>query len=91
MLSRVAELPATVRGRQSERAGILAKMVKPNQEIRVDLPTIGLSTINGAVSAGLAGIAVEAGKCFVLDRAEVIKSADTAGIFIIGIPPAKNG
>lgn len=89
MLKRVAGLPAEIRGSASERKGVLAKMVKPTQEIRVDLPTIGPATIENAAAAGLAGIVAEGGRAFVIDRDEVIALADAAGIFIAGLPPAK--
>ena len=45
MLRRVAELPAELRGAPGRRRGVLAKVAKPIQEERVDLPTIGLATI----------------------------------------------
>jgi len=87
MLNRVAELPMTVRGDTSGRAGVLAKMVKPGQETRVDLPTIGPETIRLADAAGLAGIITEAGKAFILNKAETTEMANQAGIFIVGLPP----
>ena len=90
MLDRVAQLPENIRGSAEIRAGVFAKMVKPGQEVRVDLPTIGLSTIRRAEKAGLSGIAVEAGKCFVMDRDDLIDAADKAGMFVIGIPPSQN-
>ncbi len=88
MLDRVATLSTNIRGNVDKRAGVLAKMVKPGQEERVDLPTIGLSTVEKAAAAGLAGIAVEAGRCFVMNKADVAIAADEAGLFIVGIPPA---
>lgn len=88
MLSRIAQLPEAIRGTAKARRGVLAKMVKPGQETRVDLPTIGLRTVELADAAGLAGIVTEGGRSFVLGRADVIKAADAAGIFIAGLPPA---
>jgi len=90
MLTRAASLPQSIRGTTEKREGILAKMVKPGQEERVDLPTIGLETIKRASEAGLAGIIVEAGRAFVLDRAELVSFADEAGLFVIGLPPASD-
>jgi len=89
MLKRVADLPVEIRGSASERKGVLAKMVKPTQETRVDLPTIGPATIENASAAGLAGIVAEGGRAFIIDRDEVIALADAAGIFIAGLPPSK--
>jgi DUF1009 family protein len=84
MLERVASLRAA--GRISpRRRGALVKLCKPQQDIRADLPAIGVSTVLNARKAGLAGIAVEAGRSLVLDRAAVIKAADDAGLFVCGI------
>ncbi|MGV4795987.1 LpxI family protein [Rhizobium sp. F40D2] len=84
MLDRVAGLRAA--GRISpRRRGALVKLCKPQQDIRADLPAIGVSTILNAKKAGLGGIAVEAGRSLVLDRAAVIKAADEAGLFVCGI------
>lgn len=88
MLKRVADLPAEIRGSFTDRKGVLAKMVKPTQETRVDLPTIGPATIENAAAAGLAGIVAEGGRAFIIDRDEVITLADAAGIFIAGLPPS---
>ena len=68
MLRRVAELPATLRGAREARCGVLVKRPKPQQERRIDLPTIGLETVRRIADAGLAGIAVEAGAALVMDR-----------------------
>lgn len=90
MLMRVADLPAEIRGSVTARKGVLAKMVKPTQETRVDLPTIGPATIENAAAAGLAGIVAEGGRAFVIDREAVIALADAAGIFVAGLPPSKD-
>ena len=89
MLKRVADLPSDIRGSASERKGVLAKMVKPTQETRVDLPTIGPATIENAAAAGLAGIVAEGGRAFIIDKDEVITLADAAGLFIAGLPPSR--
>lgn len=86
MLKRIAELPADIRGTVNARRGVLAKMVKPGQETRVDLPTIGPKTIELASAAGLAGIVTEGGRSFVLGRETVISLADSDGLFIAGLP-----
>ncbi len=65
--------------------GVLVKVVKPGQERRADLPTIGPATVATAAAAGLAGIAVEAGGCLVVERDETVAAADAAGLFIFGM------
>lgn len=87
MLQRVAELRAAGRI-SSRRRGVLVKLCKPQQDMRADLPTIGLSTVANAANAGLAGIAIEAGRSIVLDEDALIDAADAAGLFICGIDPA---
>jgi len=88
MLERIPELVAEIRGTPEARRGVLVKAAKPQQERRIDLPTIGVATVAGADRAGLAGIAVEAGAALVVDRAAVAAAADAAGIFIVGFTGA---
>ena len=90
LLRRVAELPPELRGAPGLRKGVLAKVAKPIQDDRVDLPTIGVATIEGAARAGLAGVVGVAGKMLVVDRAAVAAAADAAGLFVVGVadPPA---
>lgn len=87
MLRRVAELPEAIRGRPGAMRGVLAKAAKPIQEIRVDLPTIGVATVQRAAKAGLAGIVGEAGRLLVVDREATVAMADELGLFIIGVEP----
>lgn len=70
--------------KQEERAGVLVKAKKPDQEARVDLPAIGPATVENAYASGLMGIAVEAGGSLILDKEQTIARANTLGIFIIG-------
>ena len=67
------------------RSGVLAKFSKPQQELRVDLPTIGPDTVEQAAAAGLAGIVVEAGRSLILDREFTVAKANDLGIFIVGM------
>jgi DUF1009 family protein len=85
MLRRVADLPADLHGAPALRRGVLAKVAKPIQEERVDLPTIGIATVEGADRAGLAGIVGVAGRMLVVNRAAVAAAADAAGVFIVGV------
>ena len=67
--------------------GVLVKLRKPRQDMRIDLPTIGARTVENAKASGLNGLAVHAGNTLIVDEAEVIKAADRAGLFVIGIEP----
>ena len=67
--------------------GVLVKLRKPQQDMRIDLPTIGTRTVENAKASGLNGLAVHAGNTLIVDEAEVIRAADKAGLFIIGIEP----
>lgn len=77
MLSRCVDMDGS--------GGVLVKLTKPGQDHRVDLPTIGLETVEGAARAGLNGIAVEAGAAMIIDRPATIRMADYKGLFVIGI------
>lgn len=68
--------------------GVLVKCAKPGQELRADLPSIGPRTVEAAHAAGLAGIAVEAGRSLVLEAPATISSANALGLFIVGLPAA---
>ena len=88
MLRRVAnDISPNLRGKAGAGRGVLAKAPKPIQEVRVDLPTIGLATVQRVAAAGLAGIVGESGRLLVLDRDQVIAAANDLGIFIYGVEP----
>ncbi len=67
--------------------GVLVKLVKPGQERRADLPTIGPETVRGAAAAGLRGIAFEAGGTLIAERAATVAAADDMGVFLLGLDP----
>lgn len=89
MLERCAELRRIGRVRSRDRAGVLVKTAKPNQDLRVDLPAVGPRTIELAAAAGLGGIAVEADGALIADRDETVRLADEAGLFLIGVDRAR--
>jgi len=74
-------------GNSAAQGCVLAKMCKPGQEQRADLPTIGVATIENAAAVGLQGLVVEAGASLIIDRAAVIKAADRLGLFLVGTKP----
>ena len=65
--------------------GVLVKIAKPQQDRRIDLPTVGPATVAAAAAAGLRGIAVEAGGAIVLDRDQTVAAADATGLFLVAI------
>lgn len=69
--------------------GILIKLRKPQQDMRIDLPTIGTRTIENLHAAGMRGIAVHAGNALIVNEPEVIALADKYGMFIKGIVPTE--
>lgn len=81
MLSRCAALA------RSGPGGVLVKLVKPGQDRRADLPTVGSGTVLSAAAAGLRGVAFEAGGTILVDRPALIAEADAAGLFLLGIDP----
>ncbi len=86
MLARIVEMRANGRVRAAAGSGVLVKAPKHGQDKRFDLPSIGPRTVEGAVRAGLAGIAVTAGSTIVAEPERLIAAADRANIFVIGTP-----
>ena len=70
---------------RNKRNLILVKAKKPGQDRRVDLPTVGLETVQLAAEHGFSGIAIEAGHSLLVDKERAIAAADAANLFIIGI------
>jgi DUF1009 family protein len=86
MLGRIAELRARGRIPTPPGVGVLVKAPKPGQDFRFDLPAIGPRTVAEVARAGLAGIAVAAGGSIVAEPAATVAAANTAKIFVYGIP-----
>lgn len=86
LLARIAELRG--KGRIETSGGVLVKCVKPQQDRRLDLPTIGPDTAGKARDAGLAGVAAEAGIALLAGRAETIDAFGRAGLFLFGLKAA---
>lgn len=84
MLERVAGLRASGRVRAKGAAGVLVKCSKPQQDLRLDMPTIGPQTIHKAAEAQLKGVCVEAGRVLVAHRDEVERLCNELGVFLYG-------
>jgi UDP-2,3-diacylglucosamine hydrolase len=85
LLARVARLREQGRIRAVAKRGVLVKAPKSGQDLRFDLPTIGPRTVEGAVNARLAGMAVVAGNTLVAEPQAMIAAADAGGLFIAGV------
>ena len=81
MLERVVEM----RKNKKRSGGVFAKMTKPGQDLRIDIPAIGVDTVKAVAAAKLHGIIVNAKTCFVIDKPAVIAAANKAKIFIKAI------
>lgn len=81
MLKRVVDM----RKNNRRTSGVFAKMTKPGQDLRIDIPAIGVDTIRAVAAAHLRGIVVNTKTCFVVDKANVIKEANKAKIFIVAV------
>ena len=71
------------------KAPLLVKLRKPQQDMRIDLPTIGAMTVENAYQSGFKGIVVHAGNTLIVNQKQVVKLADKYKMFIIGVNPAE--
>ena len=69
------------------RKGVLVKLCKPQQDTELDLPTIGIHTLEKANSAGLGGIVTHARRSLLVDKDALVSYADKHKLYIIGIDP----
>jgi DUF1009 family protein len=84
-IERAGEIMCSLHGDAStlDRALTMVKIAKPNQDMRFDVPVIGLKTIEVMHAAGATCLAVDAGKCLLLDGDKIIAAANAAGIAIV--------
>ncbi|NQT90657.1 MAG: LpxI family protein [Candidatus Omnitrophica bacterium] len=64
---------------------VVIKVSKPQQDMRFDVPVVGLTTIESLHEAGASVLAIEAGKVLVLEKDEVARAADRYGITIVAV------
>jgi DUF1009 family protein len=86
LLARVARLRSENRIRAKAGNGVLVKAPKSGQDLRFDLPTLGPRTIERAIAAEIAGVAIVAGNTIVAEPQAMIAAADAAGLFVTGLP-----
>jgi len=63
----------------------VVKLAKPNQDLRFDVPVIGLSTVKLMVRLKVSALAIEARKTLMIDREDLVREADAAGIAIVAV------
>ena len=68
-----------------EPGATVVKVAKPSQDMRFDVPTIGLATVQALAKGGARALAVEAGKTVVLERTALLAEADRHGIAVVGL------
>lgn len=76
--------------RREGPGGVMVKLAKPSQDLRLDMPTIGPVTIERAAAAGLAGIAIDAQRTLVTEREACVALAIQHGLFILSLDPEAN-
>jgi UDP-2,3-diacylglucosamine hydrolase len=83
-IERAGQIMRSLHGEAStlSRALTVVKIAKPNQDMRFDVPVVGLKTIDAMHAAGATCLALDAGKCLLLDGQKIINAADAAGIAI---------
>jgi UDP-2,3-diacylglucosamine hydrolase len=73
-------------GQLAGRGVRIVKVAKPNQDMRFDVPVIGVSTIEAMSAAGADVLSIDAGKTLIIDGEAVINAADEVGICLVGRP-----
>jgi len=84
-IERAGKLMHSLEGSAStlSRALTVVKIAKPNQDMRFDVPVVGIKTIDVMRGAGATCLALDAGRCLLLDGGAVIRAADEAGIALV--------
>jgi UDP-2,3-diacylglucosamine hydrolase len=84
-IQRAGEIMRSLHGDAStlSRALTVVKIAKPNQDMRFDVPVIGVKTIEVMQAAGATCLAIDAGKCLLLDGDAVVRAADAGGIAVV--------
>ena len=84
-IERAGHIMASLRGDAStlSRALTVVKIAKPNQDMRFDVPVVGVKTIEVMQTAGATCLALDAGKCLLLDGEKVLDAANAAGIAVV--------
>lgn len=86
-IARSGELLGSLAGEASTltRSLTVVKVAKPKQDLRFDVPVIGLATVEAMIAARATCLAVEAGRTLLFDRDALVSRANAAGIVILGV------
>lgn len=68
-----------------KKGGVAVKVAKPSQDMRFDVPAIGVKTIDNLAAAGITVLGIEAGRTLMLEPQKIMERADTLGITIVGL------
>ncbi len=87
-IERAGRLMESIDGDAStlERRLTVVKVAKPNQDMRFDVPVIGIATIEAMIRAGASCLSIEAGRTLLFDRDALLERASQAGIAIVAAP-----
>jgi DUF1009 family protein len=87
-IERAGQIMGSLHGDASmlSRALTVVKIAKPNQDMRFDVPVIGVKTIEVMRAAGATCLALDAGKCLLLDGEKILDAANVAGIAVVADP-----
>ncbi|WP_420238146.1 LpxI family protein [Telmatobacter bradus] len=87
-IDRAGQLMGSLEGDSStlDRALTVVKVAKPNQDMRFDVPVIGMRTLDSMIHAGASCLSVEAGRTLLFDREAILTRASEAGIAIVAVP-----
>ncbi len=72
-------------GLLANKGAVIIKVSKPHQDMRFDVPAVGLETLHSMKRADAKMLAIEAGKCIIVDKEKFINEANKAGITVVGI------
>ena len=87
-IERAGRLMGSLEGNAStlDRALTVVKVAKPNQDMRFDVPVIGMRTLETMIAAGASCLSIEAGRTLLFDREAILARANDAGIAIVAAP-----
>ena len=72
-------------GRLAKSGCVVVKVSKPQQDLRFDVPAVGVETVNRLHEVGGTVLAIEAGKTILLEKESLLSQADACGISVVGV------